>query len=248
MEFRKHNVEWTGEKVGRFWNFISRSPVFDETYFTNQVGDGLLALVREKASLGSKILDYGTGKGYLVKYLLSQKIGEITGCDFSKDSVRSVNEAYAGNSLFKECHWLENLPSPLPADYFDSVFCVETIEHLCDEYIHSTFEEIKRVMKPGAVLVVTTPNNEDLDKAKVLCPDCGAIFHRVQHVRSFTKSSLVDLFAGKGITPIFCEAVDLRQYKPTSSVKLKLKRLLHKLHRHNTAYRPHLVYIGKYNG
>lgn len=45
---------------------------------------------------------------------------------------------------------------PLPDEHADYVLCQEGIEHMADQ-LHS-FAELNRIMKPGATLLMTTPN------------------------------------------------------------------------------------------
>jgi 2-polyprenyl-3-methyl-5-hydroxy-6-metoxy-1,4-benzoquinol methylase len=47
-------------------------------------------------------------------------------------------------------------PLPFSDSAFDAVVCVEGIEHVMDR--HRTLSNIRRVMKPGGRLVITTPN------------------------------------------------------------------------------------------
>lgn len=50
---------------------------------------------------------------------------------------------------------------PLPADTFDAVFCVSVIEHLPEEAIPVAFAELRRILRPGAPLLLTTDYYED---------------------------------------------------------------------------------------
>ena len=46
-------------------------------------------------------------------------------------------------------------------------------------------EEVRRVLRPGGHVIMTTPHREDMGKNEVLCPNCRCVFHRMQHLRSF---------------------------------------------------------------
>jgi SAM-dependent methyltransferase len=43
-------------------------------------------------------------------------------------------------------------------EYFDYVFCLETIEHLPKEGCKHLLKEIHRILKPGGKLIIATPN------------------------------------------------------------------------------------------
>ena len=45
---------------------------------------------------------------------------------------------------------------PFPADSYDFVFCLEILEHLPNPF--ATLGEVRRVLRPGGVLVLSVPN------------------------------------------------------------------------------------------
>ena len=85
---------------------------------------------------------------------------------------------------------MTSLPGPLAAGHFDVVYATEVIEHLNDTEFDGMLAECKRLLKPGGKVFFTTPNEEDYDASKVMCPDCGSIFHKWQHLRTWTRDSL----------------------------------------------------------
>jgi hypothetical protein len=56
------------------------------------------------------------------------------------------------------------------------------IEYLTQTYFNSTFNEIYRILKPKGYNVVRMPNDENLDRNTVCCPDCGVDFHKMHHL------------------------------------------------------------------
>jgi hypothetical protein len=48
------------------------------------------------------------------------------------------------------------------------------------------------------LIVITTPNDEVLDDNKVFCPNCNSVFHRWQHVKSWSASSLEKVITNFG--------------------------------------------------
>ena len=74
----------------------------------------------------------------------------------------------------------------------------ELIEHLEDEEINNMFNNIKYLLKNNGVLILTCPNNEDLELSKQFCPECGCIYHKWQHLRSFTKNDISNLLIANG--------------------------------------------------
>ncbi len=242
-EYKPHLLEWTDEKVARFWNFRNNYKPYDETWFTEQAGNAVLKFVNKHHPLKGRILDYGTGKGFLVQYLLEgYPHAEIYACDFTDSIAKEVDEKFAGKKAFKGSKLLTQLPSSYEANFFDVVFLIETIEHLTDNYLHSTFAEIQRILKPGGIIVVTTPNDEALEKTFVHCADCGASFHHMQHIRSWNVKSLTSLASQFNFSTIFCEGINIRWHGKNGFIHQALdraKRIFTKTKKDN------LVYIGK---
>ncbi|MEO6671552.1 MAG: class I SAM-dependent methyltransferase [Ferruginibacter sp.] len=243
IEYKPHMLEWTDEKVARFWNFRNTYTPYDNTWFTQQVGSAVLKLANEKSHLKGNILDYGTGKGYLIGHLLENfPAVELFACDFTDSLAHEVDQKYKDYKAFNGCKLLTQLPSSYENDFFDTVFLIETIEHLTDNYLHGTLIEINRILKPGGTVVITTPNNEDLEKTFVHCADCGASFHHMQHVRSWNTASIIKLATQFKFSTIFCKGLNLQWYNKKGIfyyVADQVKKLF------STPPKANLVYIGK---
>ena len=76
---------------------------------------------------------------------------------------------------------------------------LEVVEHLTDDRLHETIRETRRLLKPGGRLIVTTPHAEDLQQEMQFCPECGAVFHKWQHVRSWSADGLRSVMAEAGL-------------------------------------------------
>jgi 2-polyprenyl-3-methyl-5-hydroxy-6-metoxy-1,4-benzoquinol methylase len=205
----EHEIIWTEEKVARFWNFYSTFAPISGTYFSKQVGDTVIRLTHKYASLSGNVLDYGCGPGFLMEYLLARKIA-CWGLDFAESNLKLVSEKFKNNPYFKGVYYADKLPTSISNGEFDLVFLLETIEHILPDELEAVFQEINRITKRGGKIIITTPNNENLDSKKVMCPDCGCIFHPVQHVRSWTTTSLPQFMESVGYTKTTCFSTTLR--------------------------------------
>jgi 2-polyprenyl-3-methyl-5-hydroxy-6-metoxy-1,4-benzoquinol methylase len=186
--YEQHPIVWNDEKVARLWDYYARSGV---PYFSYLHGRELLRASDLPLSKPLRHLDFGCGPGYIWDHLVKLRSAwRYTGIDFSERSVAKLKAKAEGNPRFDDAFRVEALPTPLPAATFDVVTIIEVVEHLHDEYLHSTLTEATRLLKPGAHLVISTPNDERLEDTHKLCPDCGAVFHEWQHVRSWTPASL----------------------------------------------------------
>lgn len=186
------HIEWTDEKVRRFWEWQSQYP---EQYFTYIAGDHVARALAPWFVRGGEVLDYGCGVGYLIPHLA--ELGRrVTGADLSAESVRVANERLKGTKNFGGAFTLDELRAK--GDRFDAVVCVEVIEHLHDAQLDAALADMKRFVKPDGVVILTTPNDEDLSKSFVYCPESDVVYHRYQHVRSWTKTSLAEHVKARG--------------------------------------------------
>jgi 2-polyprenyl-3-methyl-5-hydroxy-6-metoxy-1,4-benzoquinol methylase len=178
-----HDVEWTTEKVTRFWNHLSgRAP---ESYFSALVAPALASWVAQTARPGKFVVDVGCGGGHLLAELAKRGYRPF-GVDSSPDSLRNAAQRIGEDNVA-----LGSVTGiPIDTGRAEGLLLVETIEHILDEDLGPMMDEIRRVLGDGWPLVVTTPNGEDLNAMKVICPDCAARFHPIQHMRSWTPQTL----------------------------------------------------------
>jgi SAM-dependent methyltransferase len=195
QEFKEHEIEWNDEKVGRIWNYYSKTHPYKDNYFSEASGGKVVEiLVKEEEFISPVILDFGGGKGFMFehckKYLNDF---EYFNADFSMDSVNASKKRLHDNREFQDSIYIERLPLKIEDNSFDIIFLIEVLEHLNDEYLDSTLYEIHRLLKPNGKLVLSTPNDENLDLSKSFCPDCGSIYHKWQHVRTVNKENVIPL-------------------------------------------------------
>ncbi len=205
-EFHPHEIVWSDEKIDRLWGYYSGSEFFQEEYFSYQAGRTVLKQIEKHVNVRklSTILDYGCGPGFLIEVMLERLHGgqKCYGLDFSKKSAALVEKKFAHHPLYGGTFWAESLPSVYQDESMDMVISLEVIEHLDDDRLFSMAKEIYRILKPCGYLVITTPNRENFMKNKSICPECGAIFHRWQHVRTWTASTLEQFMAECGFKKI----------------------------------------------
>jgi 2-polyprenyl-3-methyl-5-hydroxy-6-metoxy-1,4-benzoquinol methylase len=198
--FNPHKVEWTPEKTARVWDFYGSNAAFDTQRFAYHSGAAIVNWAQSVISFSeATVVDYGCGAGDLLKHLLRQtSLRQCFGLEFSDASMQVANESLTDDDRFKGVVLTQSLPSPLPAAGADIVLMVEVVEHLEDDALYGTLKEVNRLLKPGGYFVLTTPNREDIEAKGRICPDCGAIFHPKQHVRSWSAETLLATLARFG--------------------------------------------------
>lgn len=109
---------------------------------------------------GDKVLDIGCGDGYLLRNLAG-KFNELYGLDVSpsrlKEAENYVKQTTPTDSpKFKFIEGNADSQLPFPADFFDTIVCMATVEHVYD--IFSLCKEIYRVLKPSGFVIAEVPN------------------------------------------------------------------------------------------
>jgi 2-polyprenyl-3-methyl-5-hydroxy-6-metoxy-1,4-benzoquinol methylase len=235
ISFQEHPVQWTRDLSSRFWDFKAhtRAP-----YFSDQWGPAVLRATRRAGvPLRGRVLDFGCGPGHLMHHMIGQKIS-CEGADFSADSVQETNRRFAGNPHFKGATEIRSIPTHLAADLYDVVFCIETVEHILPSELKPTFVELHRILKPGGYLIVTTPNDENLSAQQTMCPECGSVFHLMQHVNTWNAASLTALINPLGFRTVHCGAAHFDKGKAWE----RLRSIVARVRREKM---PNLVYVGQ---
>ncbi|HQW43790.1 MAG: class I SAM-dependent methyltransferase [Chitinophagaceae bacterium] len=136
--------DWTGERLETF--------VFNETTIEHL---HRYAIAMEFCS-GKTVLDIACGEGY-GSNLLSAKATHVTGMDADAITIEKATAKYKRDNLYFVQSKAEKIAA---ADTeFDIVVSLETLEHLSDHT--AMMKEIKRVMKPGGLLIISTPDKKE---------------------------------------------------------------------------------------
>lgn len=91
----------------------------------------------------------GSGNGELIDGVIREFPIKARGCDYRNDLITLGDVAVDVVNLNTE-------PLPYKDASFDLVTCTEVIEHL--EHYRSVLREISRVLRPGGVCILSTPN------------------------------------------------------------------------------------------
>ena len=107
-----------------------------------------------------KILDLGAGRGEL-GLILKDKVDELVLSDYSDDAIAIMKKYHEGEKNIK----IEKINAKkilYPDDYFDKIFFLEVLEHLYYKESLLVLPEIKRVLKKGGELILSTAPNKYL--------------------------------------------------------------------------------------
>jgi SAM-dependent methyltransferase len=151
------------ELEGRHWWFIGRRAIF------------LRILEREARDrpVPLDILDFGCGTGAFLSYL--ERFGTVSAVDGDQAAVGFCHER--GRDEVR--HVAPGQPLPFDDSSFDVVTALDVIEHIADDV--SALRELRRVLRPGGLLLVAVPAFE------LLWGDQDEISH---HFRRYTDATL----------------------------------------------------------
>ena len=174
----------------------------------------VLELLRANLSVPAgavKILDLGCGPGELgssVRRLLPE--ARTVGLEWSLPSCRTAK----GRGIPVVQASLDGVDLPFSSKAFDAVILKEVIEHLVDT--DQVLAEARRVLVPGGLLLITTPNLAAWFNRILLLIGVQPVFSEVSlkgiygrpgsdpvgHLRLFTKRALVDLLHAHGFPEV----------------------------------------------
>ncbi|MBC8358941.1 MAG: class I SAM-dependent methyltransferase [Candidatus Aminicenantes bacterium] len=139
-----------------------------------------LQLIAKFFTPGKRLLDVGCGAGFFLK------AAEETGWEAEGVELSSVASKYAKNIVKVKVHEgkLEDLH--LPADKFDLVALIDTIEHLRNPLL--TLKEINRILTKEGILLIGTPDFDSL--SRLLLRESWAVLSPEEHFAIFSHNTL----------------------------------------------------------
>ncbi|MBI4043470.1 MAG: class I SAM-dependent methyltransferase [Candidatus Diapherotrites archaeon] len=146
--------------------------IYSEQYFTAMC-DGFNSferrelLERFKKALrlaglqkGQRVLDLGCGRGELV-HACNDQSSIAVGSDYAPPALKLAQKLKGAKNRVVQANARK---LPFKSNSFDIVFFLETYEHLHDWEIRETLSEVRRVLKEGGRLIVSTSPNAWLAK------------------------------------------------------------------------------------
>ena len=147
----------------------------------------------------SRHLDFGCGPGTLIS-LLPNNISAV-GVDIAASQLAYAEQHYGGRN--REFVTINSPSLPFPDKSFDSISCVEVVEHLDLSLTTSIVAEFVRVLKPRGKLIVTTPNYGSLwPLVELMVNRLSRVSYEEQHITKFRGTTLEALLKANGFSSV----------------------------------------------
>jgi 2-polyprenyl-3-methyl-5-hydroxy-6-metoxy-1,4-benzoquinol methylase len=182
----QHRAIHEGGAVQRFWH-QSKLLLIDR-------------LVRPAA--GQSILDVGCGSGVCSGHMGASG-AEVTGVDGNAEAIAFARRTYGRDNVHFSTGHVDDLR--FAPQSFDKAICFEVIEHLYHPQVADLLREVRRVLKRGGELLITTPNYRSLWPAIEFMLDRLHLVPALageQHVSQFTHDRLTRVARSVGFVPV----------------------------------------------
>jgi 2-polyprenyl-3-methyl-5-hydroxy-6-metoxy-1,4-benzoquinol methylase len=144
-------------------------------------------------------LDFGCGPGTLIG-LLDKEVQSL-GLDIAAPQIEYARQRYGGpNKEFLE----QSVPqTSFPAQSFDTISCIEVIEHLPRELSLDLARESKRLLREAGKLIITTPNYKSAWPAlEWVLNKTAKVSYEEQHICQYSVSTLGELLRQAGFSKV----------------------------------------------
>jgi ubiquinone/menaquinone biosynthesis C-methylase UbiE len=115
----------------------------------------MLVELTSRLRRGARLIDVGCGMGWKTAELTRRGF-PTTGLDLTSGQLRYANEHHPGHGYVQA----DMRRLPLPTDRFDGAWACASLLHVPKAGLTDTLSEIRRVLKPGAVLVASVQSGD----------------------------------------------------------------------------------------
>jgi SAM-dependent methyltransferase len=140
--------------------------------------------------LGRSVLEVGCGIGNITEFLLREPTRKVFGVDVEPEYVQHVRQKFAANEGFQALAGDITDPSlvrQLPAGQFDSVVCLNVLEHIEDDALAVRVSH--ELLSPGGRLILLCPAHKAL---------YGSMDRHLGHFRRYSRAGLAQLVTREG--------------------------------------------------
>lgn len=156
---------------------------------------------------GERIVDVGCGSG-VFSDAMARRGARVTSVDANAEAVAYATKTFARDGMEVRRGYLDELN--LPDASFDAATALEIVEHVYLDQVKKLLADLRRVVRPGGRILITTPNYRGVWPVIEWAVDrftSAAHMDADQHVLHFHRKLLRDTLTEAGF-----EMVALRTY------------------------------------
>jgi len=145
----------------------------------------------------AKILDVGTGEGYMAIILALNGFHVVTGepeddySEYSRKNWQSNAQRLAVNNSI-EFKSFDAAKLPFEKDHFDAIFLLGCLHHMAEESRATAIRECVRTIKDTGTIVLLEPNQKSLERIQQMHPDHPALIDPSDYCKGLELSISVD--------------------------------------------------------
>lgn len=197
LDLLKTDPQPSADTLGRYYesdDYISHTDakrgLFEKVYhLVRSVAlSSKLRLISEERKNGNALLDIGAGTG---DFLLAATKRKWNAVGFEPSAEARRHAASKGVQLVEDLSTLDD-------HSFDVITMWHVLEHVPD--VPAQIKELKRLMKPGGLLVIAVPNFKSYD-AKIYKSHWAA-YDVPRHLTHFSRNAVQKLFSREGLQVI----------------------------------------------
>lgn len=167
------------------------------------------------SSESSNILEIGVHHGYTCKLLEYLERNNFIGLDL--DSSGCLFPELKDKIIQFDLELIPTTYLPIRDNYFDIIIFTEVFEHLHPYKVKDIMQDIKRILKPGGIIIFSTPNLAALEnRISLLLGGIGKYrsgsIIATCHTREYTMKELVIFLIKEGFEIVYNSYQSPRQY------------------------------------
>jgi SAM-dependent methyltransferase len=179
----------------KYWDGGADVPASDPT--TPERKRLLLDVLARSVRPGGSVLDLGCGCGIFTAWLKEAGYDAV-GADVSEKALSSARRKHEGIRFLR---LNDDGALPFADSSFDAVWASEVLEHVLD--VGAFLSEVRRVLKPGGLLILTTPYHGILKNVLVAVLKFDRHFDpEGPHIRFFDRKGLTRCLDRAGFAPL----------------------------------------------
>ena len=169
------SMSLTGSNSSSFWDRLLEKEIYKGDF--GPMTEHRIRLAKSfKKNIGNKVLNIGSGQGFLEQeFAPDLEVMDFHSVDISRVGLELIGKRY-GTKIKKG----NILNLPYKGNYFDTVYCMEVLEHVAEKDTPRAYKEIKRVTNKDGEIIISVPVNEPRSLKN----------HPVGHVKKYTPFSI----------------------------------------------------------